>query len=163
VSIVFGYFFYWTARPDFPPDPVVGPGIWWPTLALLLLVASWGCTVLARRLNRLDSRLIYGALATAVVFAVAGIGALLAGPWTTALNPSSHVYAAIVWLLAIWTAAHVGAGVIMHLYCIARRIAGRMTAGHDQDIVNITLYWHFVALMTLVTVAVIAGFPLVMT
>src|SRR5918996_1545583 len=43
VSIVFGYFFYWTARPDFPPDPVTGPGVWWPLVALGLLLGSWLC------------------------------------------------------------------------------------------------------------------------
>ena len=61
----------------------------------------------------------------------------------------------------IWSAAHVVVGMIMHLYCVARRWAGRMTAQHDQDIVNVTLYWHFVAITVFITVAVIAGFPLV--
>jgi cytochrome c oxidase subunit I+III len=35
-----------------------------------------------------------------------------------------------------------------------------MTSQHDQDIVNVTLYWHFVAFKVFITVAVIAGFPL---
>jgi cytochrome c oxidase subunit I+III len=48
----------------------------------------------------------------------------------------------------------------MHLYCAARRVARRMTAQHDQDIVNATLFWHFVAFTVFVSVAVIAGFPL---
>jgi len=52
-------------------------------------------------------------------------------------------------------------GVIMQLYCVARRLAGRMTARHDIDIANVTLYWHFTAVTVLVTVAVVAGFPLV--
>jgi cytochrome c oxidase subunit I+III len=71
------------------------------------------------------------------------------------------VYAAIVWVLVIWSAAHIGVGVIMQLYCLARRLAGRMTARHDMDIVNVTVYWHFVAVTVAITVAVIAGFPLV--
>ena len=50
----------------------------------------------------------------------------------------------------------------MQLYCVARRLARRMTARYDQDIVNVALYWHFVAATALVTVAVIAGFPLVL-
>jgi cytochrome c oxidase subunit I+III len=49
----------------------------------------------------------------------------------------------------------------MQLYCLARRLAGRMTARYDIDITNVTLYWHFTAIMVVVTVAVIAGFPLV--
>jgi cytochrome c oxidase subunit I+III len=36
-----------------------------------------------------------------------------------------------------------------------------MTARHDIDICNVTLYWHFCLLTVVVTVAVIAGFPLV--
>ena len=49
----------------------------------------------------------------------------------------------------------------MQLYCVARRLAGRMTARYDIDIANVTLYWHFTVVMAVVTVAVIAGFPLV--
>jgi cytochrome c oxidase subunit I+III len=49
----------------------------------------------------------------------------------------------------------------MLLYCVARRLAGRMTARHDIDITNVALYWHFTGLTAVVTVAVIAGFPLV--
>ena len=49
----------------------------------------------------------------------------------------------------------------MLVYCIARRSAGRMTARYDIDISNVALYWHFTALTAAITVAVIAGFPLV--
>lgn len=49
----------------------------------------------------------------------------------------------------------------MQLYCLARRLAGRMSARYDGDITNVALYWHFTALTSAVTVAVIAGFPLV--
>jgi cytochrome c oxidase subunit I+III len=162
ISLVFGYFFYWTARPDFPPDPAGGPGVWWPSAALVLLLGSWLLTVMARRWNRLDSRrLFYIALAAAVLLASAGAAALLAGPWLSGLDPENHVYAAIIWMLVIWSAAHVVAGVIMQLYCMARRLADRMTARNDQDIINVTLYWHFVAMTVFITVAVIAGFPLV--
>ena len=49
----------------------------------------------------------------------------------------------------------------MQLYCLARRLAGCMTARYDIDITNVALYWHFNAITVVVTVAVIAGFPLV--
>ena len=163
ISLVFGYFFYWTARPDFVPDPVAGPGVFWPSLALVLLLASWLATVLARRWNRIDSRgLFYGALGAAVLFATAGTAALIAGPWTTGLVPRGDVYASIVWVLVIWTAAHAVLGVVMQLYCLARRAARRMTGRYDQDIVNSAVYWHFVAIMACITVAVVAGFPLLL-
>jgi cytochrome c oxidase subunit I+III len=161
ISLVFGYFFYWTARSDFPPEPAGGPGVWWPSIALALVLAAWLCTVMARCWNRMGATAwFYGALAAAALLAAMGGGALVAGPWVTGLDPVSHVYGAIVWMLVIWCAAHAGVGILMHAYCAARRLAGRMTAQHDQDIVNVALYWHFVAFTVFVTVAVIAGFPL---
>jgi cytochrome c oxidase subunit I+III len=97
----------------------------------------------------------------AVALAFAGGAALLAGPWFTGLDPTRHVYPATVWILVVWTAAQVLVGVIMLLYCGARRIAGRMTARYDIDISNVALYWHFTALTAAITIAVVAGFPLV--
>jgi cytochrome c oxidase subunit I+III len=64
-------------------------------------------------------------------------------------------------VLVIWTAFQVAVGIIMQLYCAARRLAGRMTARHDVDISVVALYWHFNALTVVITVAVVAGFPLV--
>jgi cytochrome c oxidase subunit I+III len=95
------------------------------------------------------------------LLAATGGAALLAGPWLTGLNPKSHVYPAIVWILVVWTVFHVGIGLIMQLYCAMRRLAGKMTAQYDIDITNVALYWHFVAITILITLAVIAGFPLV--
>ena len=162
VSLVFGYFFYWTVREDFPPDPSPGPGVVWPAIAAGLLLAAWGLTVLARRWNRRDrAAAFYAGLLAAAALSAAGGGALLAGPWLAGLDPTRDVYPATVWVLVLWTALHVAVGIIMQLYCLARRLAGRMTARHDIDIVNVTLYWHFTALTVVITVAVIAGFPLV--
>ena len=162
MSLIFGYFFFWTVRNDFPPDPAAGPGVFWPVIAAALLVGAWSLTWLSRRFNRNDSALgFYGGLVTAVVLAIGGATALLAGPWFTGLDPKSHVYPATVWILVIWTAGQVSVGVIMQLYCMARRIAGRMTARYDIDITNAALYWHFTALTAVITVAVIAACPLV--
>ena len=161
-AIVFGYFFYWTVHEDFPPSGAEGPGTFWPVLGAILLVLAWLSTYLSSRWNRADrGGMYYAGMFAAVVLSLAGAVALLAGPWLSGMDPASHVYPAIVWLLVVWTALHVAAGVIMLLYCIARRMAGRMTARFDIDIRNVALYWHFVVVMAVVTVAVIAGFPYV--
>jgi cytochrome c oxidase subunit I+III len=162
VCLVFGYFFYWTIHPDFPPDPTPGPGVFWPTTGAGLLLGAWVLTLLARRWNRRDHAVgFYVGLLCAAALAVASGVALLAGPWRSGLDATSHVYAATVWLLVLWAVVHVALGLVMQLYCLARRLAGRMTARYDIDITNVTLYWHFTAIMVIVTVAVIAGFPLV--
>jgi cytochrome c oxidase subunit I+III len=162
VCLVFAYFFYWTIHDDFPPENATGPGVFWPAIAGASLLGSWALTLLARRWNKADrAPLFYAAMTGAIALAAAGGAAILAGPWTTGLDPKSHVYAGTVWILAIWTAGHALTGVIMHLYCVARRAAGRMTARHDIEIQNVALYWHFAAVTAVITVLTIAGFPLV--
>jgi len=97
ISIVFGYLFYWTARPDFPPDPLPDPGVWWPTVALGLLLGAWLCTLCARRWNRMDARsLFHLAGGAGVLLAGAGGSALVAGPWLANLDPTAHAYGATV-------------------------------------------------------------------
>jgi cytochrome c oxidase subunit I+III len=160
ISLVFGYFFYWTVRDDFPPDPAQGPGVFWPLVGGGLLLGAWACTCLARRWNRQDRWLgVQVALAAGLGLSVAGSLALVAGPWRTGLDPTAHVYPATVWILVLWTVCHVAVGAIMQLYCMARRAAGWLTARRDGDLVNATLYWHFTALTAVLTAAVIAGFP----
>ena len=162
VALVFGYFFYWTSHADFPPDPLPGPGVFWPTISGVLLLGAWALTLLARRWNKRDHAVsFYVGLLLAAALAVAGGVALLAGPWGTGLDPTRHVYPAMVWVLVLWTALHVAVGVIMQLYCLARRLAGRMTACYDINITNVALYWHFSAITVVITVGVVAGFPLV--
>jgi len=162
MSLVFGYFFYWTSRDGFPPDPLTGPGTFWPLVGGGLLLAAWVATVVARYANRRERAAgMYMALLVAVVLALAGSLALFAGPWTTGLNPTEHVYPATVWVLVGWTILHVLLGVLMLVFCAARRAAGKLTSEYDADIVNVLLYWHFLALTAAITVAVVAGFPLV--
>ena len=48
----------------------------------------------------------------------------------------------------------------MLVYCMLRRVAGRMTAKHDMEIVNVELYWHFTAATVAITVGITAGIPL---
>jgi cytochrome c oxidase subunit I+III len=162
LCLVFGYFFFWTIHEDFPPAIAAGPGVFWPAIAAALLLIAWFSMLLARRWNRRDwATGFYGGMLVSAGTGAACIGALVAGPYVTELVPTRHVYDATVWLLVLWTAFHVLVGLLMQLYCAARRLAGRMTARHDIDISNVVLYWHFVAVTVILTVGVTAGFPLV--
>ena len=159
ISLVFGYFFYWTSRPDFVIDPTK-PGLRWPLVAVVLALGAWLLTLLGRRFNatNLGAR-FHAAILAAAALGAGGAVALVAAPLAADMDPKSHVYPAVVWALVVWTVAHVLAGILMHLYCVARRLAGRLTAEYDVDIACVTLYWHFTAFTVAVTVAVIAGFP----
>jgi cytochrome c oxidase subunit I+III len=160
VCLVFGYFFFWTIHEDFPPESSPGPHAGWIVAGAALLLAAWALTWVARHGNRAGKTTsIYAALGGAIVAAAAGAAALVAGPWLAGLDPTTHVYPAIVWLLVIWCALHAAVGIIMLAFCIVARAAGRLTATRDLDLCNVTLYWHFVALTVAVTALVVAGFP----
>lgn len=162
VSLLFGYFFFWTLHEDFPPTSSAGPGLAWPLVALAAALGAWALTVYARRANRQDAASrYYGSLLVGMLLSLGAGAALMAGPWTTGLDPTAHVYPATVWIIVGWVTVHLVLGVVMQLYCLARRAAGLMTARYDVDMTTVTLYWHFTALMTAMAVAVLAGFPLV--
>jgi cytochrome c oxidase subunit I+III len=161
-GLVFGYYFFWTAKPDFPPSGpgLDGPGAWWPMIALALTAASWAVTVTARELNR---RGMVGAtralLVGGIALVLAGGWAVLAGPWQAGMDPKEHAYPAIVWALAGWTAAHAAVAAIALGYTLARSLAGRMTPEHDADLRNVTVYQHFMLFTVLVACPTIGLFP----
>ena len=126
-----------------------------------MTLTTWGLTLAARLLNargRVGLARLF--LLLAMVATLAASAALLAGPWTTGLNPTTHAYPAIVWALTLWILLHFGAGLIMQGYCLARSVFRRLTPTHDADLWNVTLYWHFTGVCALITTAVIGGFPL---
>lgn len=158
-SLIFGYFFYWTIHPDFTLGQP-GPGMRWPMIALSLFVAAWVAMLGARRLNA--SGWIDGAraaLVAAFLLTLAASAAGFAGPWQHDMQPTAHVYPAIVWILVIWALAHAAVGSVMQLYCLARSLAGRLTREHDMELHNVALYWHFMAITAVITFAVIGLFP----
>ncbi|MGF7147034.1 cytochrome c oxidase subunit I+III [Sphingomonas zeicaulis] len=159
-SLIFGYFFYWTVHPDFPPAELGHPGAGWTMAALALLLAGWVATIGARNTNaRGHIRLSRLLLVFAALASMAGGATTLAGPWVNGLDPVAHVYPAIVWVIAIWTAMHAGVGLIMQLYGLASSLAGRVTPSHDGDLHNIALYQHFMAFTALVSLCTIGLFP----
>jgi cytochrome c oxidase subunit I+III len=158
-SLVFGYFFYWTVHEDFTAG-VAGPGWQWPMVAFALFVAAWAAMLAARWLNtsgRTGGR--HASIAAAFVLTVAASAAGFAGPWSHDMQPTQHVYPAIVWVLVIWVLAHAAVGAVMQFYCLARSFAGRLTAKHDIDLRNVVLYWHFLAITAAIVFAVIGLFP----
>ncbi|WP_099828016.1 cytochrome c oxidase subunit I [Oceaniglobus indicus] len=157
-SVVFGFFFYWTAKPDFPPEGAMHAAPALVGLAVLVLALSWALTLGARHWNgagRVGAA--RGALVAAPLLAAGGCAALIAS--VQALEPASHVYPAIIWALMIWVVAHAMVGIIMQLYCLAGSVSGKLTPRHDADLWNVTLFWHFLCLTVLVAGAVIGLAP----
>ncbi|MGJ3262690.1 MAG: cytochrome c oxidase subunit I [Salinarimonas sp.] len=161
-GLVFGYYFFWTIHPEFPPPDARSPGWEWPAIGLGLVAAAWAATLAADRTIRSGrQRIGIGLVVLCLVLGPAGGAALAAGPWLGGMDPTAHAYPATVWVLVLWTGIHLGIGFVAHGYCLARALAGRLTARRDIDIRNTTLYWHFMLATVVVTVATIGGFPLV--
>jgi cytochrome c oxidase subunit I+III len=114
LALIFGYFFFWTIHPDFPPPGVSGPGWEWPLVAAGLTLGLWALMLAARLVNtRGRVRLARWLLGLAMMGNVAAALTLMAGPWSTGLDPTTHAYPAIVWALVLWIVLHFAAGLIM--------------------------------------------------
>ena len=158
-SLMFGYFFYWTIHDDFTAGHA-GPGSLWPLAAVGLFTLAWLAMLAARKANEgeRDARTrLWLALSALLTFAAGCAG--LAGPYLTGMDPTTHVYPAIVWVVTLWTVVHGGVGLIMQAYCLARSLAGRMSARHDMDLRNVVLYWHFFVITAITSFGVLGLFP----
>lgn len=160
-SLIFGVFFYWTARPDFPPPGAEHPAGLLVLAAAILYLAAWGATYAARGLNGQGARQTARALLCAGPLAAAG-GAGCLVLCVQGMEPSTHVYPAILWGLVIWAVVHTIAGVIMQLYCVAGITFGKLTPRYDADLWNTALFWHFLLITGIVTCAVLGLFPRLM-
>jgi len=157
-SLVFGFFFYWTASPDFPPTGADHAGGAALLAAAVLLGLSWLATRSAKATNR------HGNVRQARILLAVGMACTAAGGAglylaVADLAPTSHAYPAIVCALAVWLGAHLGLGLIAQGYSLARSLAGHTTPIYDADLTNTTLLWHFIVVQALITSAVIGLLP----
>ena len=157
-SLIFGFFFYWTARPDFPPAGALQPEGGWVVLMAVLMVLAWAATLFAREANARRYTLA-AKLALCVAPLAAAGGASCTYLAVAALEPTSHVYPAILWALMVWLIAHTGAGIIMQSYCLAGSLFGKLTPRYDADLRNVTLFWHFIGLKAVVIAAILGLAP----
>ncbi|MFI4877061.1 MAG: cytochrome c oxidase subunit I, partial [Blastopirellula sp. JB062] len=88
ISLVFGYFFYWTIHEDFPPASSPSPNAIGLLVGGALVLVAYGLTLAARRLNRADhAAAYYGTLGGGVLLASLGAAAMVAGPLSSNLDP----------------------------------------------------------------------------
>lgn len=162
-SLVFGVFFYWTARPDFPPPDASHADPTFVTLAAIGLISAWAATLGAREANRRGMTTVTRlGLAVGPLLGLGGAGLLAGSLLGPDLDPAAHVYPAMMWSLTVWIAAHALAGAVMQLYCLAGSFFGKLTREYDADLWNVTLFWHFLALMAAIASAMIGLVPRLM-
>lgn len=162
-GLVFSYFFFWTALPDFLPSladvPAFGPLMG----GLALMLIGWGMTIASREALRKDNGMVSMILlCSSVVIKAVGIAAWCYAAWAVGLDPTVHSFDAMVWMLILWTGLHLILDAVMHGYVIARIWKHCCTPIFRADVINLTLYGHFVAITVIVTFTLLALFPLMM-
>ncbi|NDV51143.1 cytochrome c oxidase subunit I [Salipiger sp. PrR003] len=163
MGLVFSYFFYWTALPNFLPGAAKLPGFGWLLLGLALLLVGWATALLAReRLAGGSTGQAMALLLGGVPLAALGIGAWCWAAWSAGLNPTETSFDATVWVLILWMGLHLLLDAVMRLYVAARIWRGRCTPRYRADCVNLTLFTHFLALTAVVIFALLALFPMLM-
>lgn len=95
----------------------------------------------------------------APLLAVSGAVLIAWSVWAAGMDPTAHVYPAMMRALAVWIGADAAAGSVMQLSCLAGCWFGKLTPDHDADLWNVMLFWHFAALMTGVAAATIGIVP----
>jgi cytochrome c oxidase subunit I+III len=163
MGLVFSYFFYWTALPDFLPSAAHLPGLGWLMLGLALLIGAWAMTTAARETLGHGQRGLSMALLTgALPVGALGIGAWCWSAYAKGLDPTVQSFDAMVWMLILWMGLHLLLNWVMHLYVAARVNFGHCTPEYRADLMNLTLFSHFLALTAVTIFALLALFPLLM-
>ncbi len=160
ISLVFGFFFYWTTKTDFPPVGSEHANLLFMLLGGAVLLGAWALTLYARDSNtkghvaRARKALVLGIIAS-----FTGMALVIWSVRSTGMDPQAHVYPAIIHALLLWLTAHVAVGVIMQGYCLAGSLFGKLTPRYDADLQNICLFWHFLGFTIVVCVLVMGIFP----
>jgi cytochrome c oxidase subunit I+III len=81
--------------------------------------------------------------------------------WLTGLgiDPSRHAYGAAVWTLVGTMDLHLILGAGMALWCVVRLLLGMINSWRCLTLRICLLWWRFTALVTVLVLMMIAGFP----
>jgi cytochrome c oxidase subunit I+III len=146
-SLLFGYYFLWTVRPDWPPAGVALEGLIAPALGLGLLLAS---SVAVHAGVRALAQARPAGLQTALVLAVLLALGFLVAQWASmagyAVPATEHAYSALVHVIVGYQILHVVLAMLMALFVIARVRAGYV--GPDRQLAArvLALFWHYTVL-----------------
>jgi cytochrome c oxidase subunit I+III len=160
-SFVFAYLFLWTAHPAvWPPDGSQLPGLLHPALVSGLVIGVYVLFEAADRFNERERR-VASSLCLIASAMLAGGALILGWKWLNDLNidPTRHSYGAAVWTLLGYMGAHVAIGAAMAIWCLARLALGMIDAWRCLTLRICLLWWRFTAVVTVLTVFLVAGFP----
>jgi cytochrome c oxidase subunit I+III len=149
-SLMFGYFFYWTVSPNWPPAEYRFDTVLPAVVGLLLLIGSSAAFIAARGDRRRRGPLL-AALGLLIGFALATAWFVL----QVDINPTRHAYDAIITAIVAWQAIHVLACLCAGILLVLRRVPESYAS--ERRIV--ALLWHYTALQGALMLGALAAFP----
>jgi heme/copper-type cytochrome/quinol oxidase subunit 3 len=159
-SIIGSYFFIRFRSVHWPPEGVAEPKVLVPTVLTVVLLGSSATMAIAQASARrqVSGRAALGLAVTVALAAVYAIGTavVLVREWHE--SPATRdAYDSLFFTLQGAHVAHVGAGILVDLYLLAKIARGRLTQYRVNGIWAMSLYWHFVnALAVLVLLTTIS-------
>ncbi len=163
LSFIFSYLYLWTVNRDQWPDVANGTlaAASGPALSAALLVASGVAIVLAGRIldrkwGSLPMTLCVGGGLTALCSALASE---LCAQWATGWRPSASGHGALVAMNMVLQGQLTAAVVVMGLFAIACRMAGRLDVRRRVVFDNVAILWLYTIGQSLLGLLLIHGFP----
>jgi cytochrome c oxidase subunit III len=139
------YFYFADRAPHWPPDGVALPGLLWPSLNTLVLLASAVPNELAKRAaERIDLRSVRLWLVVCLIFGI-GFNAIRALEFTTLhVSWSRDAYGSIVWLLLGLHTTHIVTDVLDTTVLTVLMFTGPIEERRFVDVSENAVYWYFV-------------------
>lgn len=149
-SLLFGYFFYWTVTPDWPPPTMPASNLPLGLAGLIQLAASSVLIMLGQRSGG------HRGAALCALLALLAASATLAGALAPGgIMPTRHAYDAIATAFATWHGLHV-----LACLTVGAVLAWRRQAPERRGQWRIAaLLWHYTVLQGLALIGVLLLFP----
>jgi heme/copper-type cytochrome/quinol oxidase subunit 3 len=151
---LFSYLYLWTVSPQLWPQEAGGN----PFIPAVLLIAGSAAFGLANRFLRRNALFgVCALLAVAFLLLPAAVAAQFVSH--AGLSPSESAYGAVVYLIASLAGFYAFVSCALVLFVLARAAKGRVSAARRVTFDNARLLFHYTVAQSLLGLAVVHGFP----
>jgi heme/copper-type cytochrome/quinol oxidase subunit 3 len=141
---VVAYFYLSRNYQTWPPEHILQPSLLWPTVQVVLLLASLVPTVLAdRAAYRIDLVKLRQWLLVTLVFELASVAVRWQEFLSLNVRWDTNAYGSSVWTLVGFHTTLLLADVIETAVLIALLFSKRRLDRHYSDATDVTFYWYF--------------------
>jgi cytochrome c oxidase subunit I+III len=151
--LLFSYLYLWLVSPDAWPSSLPSLAYAGASAAALVISSAVVAGADRRVASKGDCRLLW----LAIPILLAGYAASVASQST--VSPTENAYGAIVYAFLAVDGWFVAVAIVLALFALARRRAGKLSALRRVTFDNAKLFWHYSVAQTLAGLAMVHGFP----